>query len=183
MGYMDYLTGIDKHIFEKDVVETKRTSFRELCDSGNVPTKKSRKKSTKKNKEVPLEKEVSVVEEAEMVIERDVSVDIIEDRMRTKLEGVGLNDKVINEVVSYVLANSVNITGLDTTQQVTVESVESPTTTIDGIPPSIRSRAEDILGGGAFVTPNPINEQVNTNPNVRPSYNMNNVADHASALL
>jgi len=110
-------------------------------------------------------------------IKKDASVKLIEKRIRNKLDDIGLNEKAIGDVVSYVLEDIHKISGVKNTYQPQQQVEEQQ------IPTNVVSRAEFLLEG-LLETPSygvPTNNSSNNDETS--SVGLSNIADHASSLL
>lgn len=120
---------------------------------------------------------------------KESSVKFIEERIKNKLDDVGLNDKVISEVLDYVFQDIGKVKGLNehkvsTSKRKPIKAVEPL------IASTVMGRAEDILGDLMFETPTNMspsidmnNEQGNMMVPSMSSLNMDRTTDHATALL
>lgn len=166
IDYMSYIENVSKTFKETNYIQEDVNTEEEI-EEPKVPVK------TNSNKP------------------KSTSVKIVEDRIRTKLDSVGLNTNVINEVVSYVLYNIDDVKELNEIKvkkeqpQVQVkENTQSKLNTVMG-------RAEAILDCDTFTQPlvpepvidvnGPLNEEI-TNNNIE-NFNLNNTSERASALL
>ena len=130
---------------------------------------------------------------------RDVSTKIIESRMRVKLDKIGLNEAMIDDVVSEVLEDVNKVVGVKPQSKPkranAVVQPEQPIEQIDEAKlKTVVGRAESILGDEPYNGPaapviveSPQNIQegtgVNPTPHVQQSSQFNEVANKASSLL
>lgn len=164
-NFMDFLDKIDNTIIEESYSDIEYEE--DVDDFDEYEEDENDKKVTSTN------------------TKKDASVKYIEKRMKNKLDDIGLNERVINDVISYVLDGVDNIKGVNETYTNTNINVQDEIPA----PTNIISRAEALLEG-LPETPTYSNMYMNNTSNnntindVAPSnLNLSNIADHASALL
>jgi len=163
MGFMSYLNDIDNNI----------SGIEDVIDE-----------------DIIIEKQVDTVftQEANKM-SKDSTVELLEYRLKNKLDDVGLNSKVINEVINYVLGDVSTVT--DTQPTPTKIKHKTKTKSKKKAPAkkakvneqlSLAERAASILDG--------VPDQVGGIPASQQSINetsshhdLSDVADHASSLL
>ena len=175
-SFMDYLNDVDT-TYKENIIEESEDVIEEPVAPVKPKTKKRVVRKVKK-------------------VKRDVSVTAIEERVKTKLDSVGLNDKVISEVLNYVFNDVVSIKGVN--ESLLTQQPQQTQQTVANTPPvsDVMGRAESILGDTMFETPTiqqPVIDINNGQPygmthqsqpvQPTPSLNMDNTADHATALL
>jgi len=117
-------------------------------------------------------------------VSRDSTVDLIENKLKDKLDDVGLNTTIINEIVDYVLGGVSSIK--DYTPPKKKKKRLSKTTNkeivakSDDSVMSLAERAAIILDG---VSDSDGSVPTHMNETTTPNNNISNVADHASSLL
>ena len=126
-GFMKFLDNMDEHIIEnaEDVLETE-TLVEEHEES--KPTQKIKKKPIKK-----------------VSTKKDASVKLVESRMRSKLDEVGLNERMIDDVISYVLSDVSQVKNKNN-NKIKQNITDTPQTHVTESA-SVSNRAEDILSG------------------------------------
>lgn len=125
---------------------------------------------------VEVEEEIedigSIIEDVvESEPSKDVSVKIIESRIRLKLDEVGFDEELVDEIVNEVFKGVNAVRGMDTKQTTVKESIK---------PMTIASRAESILGG--MSDPSSGYQPQMSSP-VGGGSRLSGVADRASSLL
>ena len=165
-GFMTYLNKINLSLVEE--VDTSVSDEAHIDESVVVETPKVIKKVIKKS--VPQKV--------------DKSVAILEERIRSKLDNIGLNSKLINEVVSFVLDDVSNIPNLKLSEGKQINN------TIQQQPISVNEfkMNNDVRGAAEFLlegVPETSSPGRVSSSSVGGSVNarMSNVADHASSLL
>ncbi len=133
-----------------------------------------------------------------IVKREDASVRLIKRRMEDKLYSCGLNDKVINEVISYVLFDVNGVEGIQQPQQLEPQQQQQQQHVQESVVPQNgfsyqANRASSLLDGMDMRShtptidpnqPDGMNEGTEfQQPQPQQPINMNNMADHASALL
>jgi len=112
-------------------------------------------------------------------IKKDSSVKLIESRIRTKLDKIGLNESVISDVVNFVL-NGVNI--VNEVKSVQNDKPNTSKTVHENNPfNTIRGRAESLLEGlPETVVMSPLQTRLSE---TAVESDMSNIASRASSLL
>lgn len=110
----------------------------------------------------------------------DSSVSIVEDRIRSKLDDIGLNSKVINEVVAYVLGNVNNIQNIKLGEARNVNTQQPSNLNEFKHMNDVRGAAEFLLDGIPDITPSMTGT---SNSLIGGLSSMSGIADHASSLL
>ena len=174
--FMDYLNKVDSLIIEnsRNTYDNEDDVNDEECcaDYGDeYDFEKTEKEVVRKiNKPaVPIPKKVT---------KRNSSVKLVEDRLRLKLDGIGLNSRVVNEVISYVLYN---VNAIDEIRTHHTESVQHTQHKKQQPPATIVGYADSILEGMTDHTPMTTMGSGNFNESI--NNNISDVADHASSLL
>lgn len=168
---MDFLNGMEQTIIENAEVEEE--VIEEEVESPKKPKPQPKKK-----------------------VSKSASVKLVESRIRSKLDEVGLNESTIDEVISYVLSDVSSVNNIKNTPKqqnpqdisfVQSESVISSEQMSQMTQPlTVSSRAEDILSGMSDAPSfSPVMSETSegqhkTQPS---SLNMDSVSDHATALL
>lgn len=154
-NFMNFLDNLDEKIINETYTTDVEDEVVEDVVEKNTPSKK---KSSRK---------------------KDSSVKLIEKRIRNKLDDIGLNDKAISDVVSYVLEDIQKVSGIKNTKH---NKQQKPQSHIEENM-SIVGRAESLLEG-LPETPTygvPLGNQSNISESSNES--MSDIADHASSLL
>ena len=156
-NFMDFLDNIDNDIINETYV-----------DENTIQQVKTK---------APLKKDVGL--KKPNTIKKDSSVKLIEARIRTKLDTIGLNESVISDVVKFVLNDVHTISEIDPVQKnkpqqpKTVQENKSVNT--------ILGRAESLLEGlPEQVVMSPLQTRVSE---AAVESNMSDVASRASSLL
>lgn len=142
--------------------------------------------------EDPIVEMPKLVRKVKVKVKKGSSVKMIEQRIKDKLDDVGLNDKIISEVLEYVFNGVVKVKGIN--ENVTMKKPKKVKPMDHTVKPNnqtpIMSRAESILSDSMFETAtySPTidtsnNEQDGIPPMSMSSLNMDNTSDHATALL
>ena len=136
-GFMSYLDNIEDEILsETEEVVASPKKKKEVAPK-NV-SKKTVKKAPQKRKVVTPKPKVERIQKSDAVA-------VVENRLRNKLDSIGLNEKVIDSVVSSVLTGVYDIDIPSVTE--TAQSQSTPRHEEVLSPMSISSRAGSILEG------------------------------------
>jgi hypothetical protein len=165
-GFIKYLNKIQSgHIEEEEVVEEYEVVV-----------------ETVKPKAVPQPLKKKIISTPPQKV--DASVSIIEARIKSKLDEVGLNSKLINEVVSFVLSDVKNVKDLKVTNSPTSEPKQQRQPNINEFAHrnDIAGASSHILEGVRDIGGNINYGKNEQNNNVGAGYT-SNIADHASSLL
>ena len=118
----------------------------------------------------------------------DTSVSILEDRMRSKLDDIGLNSKLINEVISFVLSDVKHVPNINVGMgnNITNENKQVQPISINEfkIRNDIRGAAEYLLDG--LPDMNNSNNSIENNSNftdIHTGYKSSSIIDRASSLV
>jgi len=160
---MDFLENIDNDIINETYVD-------------ETVVEKNETKPTKKK---------SVVRKKPITVKKDSSVKLIESRIRTKLDNIGLNESAISEVVSFVLGDVQRVKNITstTTKPNTPQQSKTPNQVKEQrVPITIMSRAESLLEG-LPEAPGMGPRSKNIDSESMTEENLSDVASRASSLL
>jgi len=126
-----------------------------------------------------------VVTKKPITVKKDSSIKLIEARIRTKLDSIGLNESAINDVVTFVLYDIQKIKDVESSS--TSPTSKAPTQTKITVQENkklntVRGRAESLLEG-LIDTPTFVPLPTYGSGDVVAESNFSNVADRASSLL
>lgn len=156
--FMDFLDNIDDDIINETYVDE--------------PVKE-RPVVKKKTKVVPKK-----------TVKKDSSVKLIEARIRTKLDSIGLNESAIGDVVSFVLDDVQKVANIKSkTQQPKPKTTPKPKQVQENNRMNTTmGRAESLLEGLPD-TMGSLSSSDDSGETVSESKNLSDVASHASSLL
>jgi len=166
-GFMKYLTKINSSLLQEEDDEEEV-----LVEEQVVVTPKAKPQPVKK----AIPQKV------------DASVSILEGRIRSKLDDIGLNSKLINEVVSFVLDDVSNVPNLKSSKganfRTVTENARPQPVSVDEFKTrnDIRGAAEFLLEGVPEMSqPGSVRSSYDGGESV--NSRMSSVADKASSLL
>jgi len=170
-GFMKYLTKINSSLLEEEEDEEVLVEEQKVVEEQVVKPKQ---------KPQPVKKAIPQ--------KVDASVSIVEDRIRSKLDDIGLNSKLINEVVSFVLNDVSNVPNLKSSKGANFRTVAENARPQPVSVNEFKTR-NDIRGAAEFLLEGV--PEMSQPGSVRSSYDggepvnsrMSSVADKASSLL